>query len=327
MKYFPKDLDIYFPYDLPKRNLEQTNLKKALLNKNSCEKGNMDPYFLGYKWGNSIYFLSKKGAEKLLTINPIKDRLDNEFVNLSLNGRLNAYYEDVPWLTFEQIDWGEWPARIKCIWDTLIKISPWTMDRKRKVKKLLSIISDIAYQLKIELVLQGGTHLGYIQHGGIMPWDDDVDLGIEEKDVSAFFEKLQQEQDVSFDEFVEHRSQKNYYKIWGCEGEEISGYKYTFPFIDLWVYKRQGADLVFANGIICPNSALYEFKKIIFEDSLFYIRANSIEVLDSRYTSWKDKIIVYAWGHRLEQPYFPRVSLPIQTDDEGRMIGLKNNYI
>lgn len=39
-------------------------------------------------------------------------------------------------------------------------------------------LSELSQSSGIPLILQAGTHLGYVRMGGILPWDDDVDLWV-----------------------------------------------------------------------------------------------------------------------------------------------------
>lgn len=319
---FPEDMDIFFPYDRIQYINCHPLTKKVLKNKNLHETNINEPYVLGYKWGNSIYFISKKGVKKLLRIKPIDDRLDNKLVKMSLAEELNLYYSSQEWLNMNQIDWKEWPERIKNIWNSALNSSSWTTSRKKDACILLSLVSEIASKLKIKLILEGGTLLGYIQHGGIMPWDDDIDIGINECDVSFFLKELLLIRDLRYDEIIEEWSGKSFYKIWAIEGERIENKEYTFPFIDLWVYHKCGNDLVYRNGIMLHRSALKPFSKIVFEKNTYYIPHNPQQVLDDRYKYWRHKVIVYTWSHLLEKISFNSFIIPIKTDQEGKMLEL-----
>lgn len=322
IKAVPEGWDIFFPYDASEF-YESNVLNKgmSLLNPNIRENVYNEPYLLGFKWSNSCYFISRNGAKKLLQINDINDRLDDTILALSFDQKLNTYIETVDWFRFSNIKQWEYPERNKIIWDTILKNSPWTKLRKRRVRALLRVISKISLDLNINILLQGGTHLGYVRHGGIMPWDDDVDLGIEEKSLSLFLSALKEHSNRFFyKELIEPGTGCPYFKIWHKNGECISGYDYTFPFIDLWIYNIDNDDLVFKNGIICKDSAIENLLSISFEGSEFKVPYNSIDVLDSRYTDWKTKIRVYPYCHRLEKPCFNRLVLPIVVNENGKLV-------
>lgn len=53
-------------------------------------------------------------------------------------------------------------------------------------KKALEVIIEICNHLNIEYFLIGGTTLGAIRHGGFIPWDDDIDLGMTRENYLRF---------------------------------------------------------------------------------------------------------------------------------------------
>ena len=321
IKSLPNDTDIFFPYNRIESYKSGKKRVQSMMNSNIFELYNRELYAEGInKWGNSIYILSKQGAKKLTEIRHIKDRLDNTIFILSLDNILNLYYDEVPWFKEDFIDWKEWPERNQIMWKELLSLTPWDEMSKKMAQNLLKAISELALKYDIKLILQGGTHLGYIQHNGIMLWDDDIDIGIAEESLDLFFEKLDSLENICFGTFTEKMTNTTYYKIWSKKGTPIEGYKYTFPFIDLWVYNVVYPDFIFKNGIICPNSAKYELNKVIFEGAYYYTTGNSLEVLDSRYSSWRDEIRVYPYSHKLERGYFPNFRIKIKTDRNGKMI-------
>ena len=51
-------------------------------------------------------------------------------------------------------------------------------DVQQYILSILVLVTDAFKKMGIEYYMQGGTMLGSIRHGGFIPWDDDVDLGI-----------------------------------------------------------------------------------------------------------------------------------------------------
>ena len=50
---------------------------------------------------------------------------------------------------------------------------------------------DVCRQLNLRYYLMGGTMLGAVRHGGFIPWDDDIDVGMPRQDYEVFLQKAQ----------------------------------------------------------------------------------------------------------------------------------------
>ena len=317
----PAAWDVFFPYDQKFYVLE--SFKKSngstLINQNGFELSINEPYLSGYKHGNSIYFLSKSGAEKLLKLAAVTDRLDHTFLKMMKEKTLDVYMSNVSWFTQNQINDYEWPDRCQSILDIAVRQGAWNDIRLSRARYLLTVISNIGIQNNIDLVLDAGTLLGYVRHGGMMLWDDDFDIGIEKKNLPSFFKVLEKYKNIRYAGGFNFRGTP-FYKIWNTEGEEIEKYPYTFPFIDIWAYNRNGNDIIYENGNKYPNAVKNNFKEVLFEGSKYKIPWNAIEVLDSRYVNWRKMIRVYTWCHREEKNNFKYLHIPIKTDETGRML-------
>ena len=56
--------------------------------------------------------------------------------------------------------------------------------------ELIKFIDNVCTKHEIEWMIEGGTFLGAIRHGGFIPWDDDMDCGMIRKDYLKFIEVL-----------------------------------------------------------------------------------------------------------------------------------------
>jgi len=106
IRELPEDFDLFFPYD-PREyhtNIHKNSPAKLLLNPNLREMRDWEPYLLGFQWGNSIYLINRKGADKLLAIDTIRQRLNDEILTLSDSEELNIYTAEVDWFDYRQLN-------------------------------------------------------------------------------------------------------------------------------------------------------------------------------------------------------------------------------
>jgi len=115
--------------------------------------------------------------------------------------------------------------------------------RKGVVIKLYQMMYDITRIMEkhdIEYWVDGGSMLGAIRHGGIIPWDDDLDIGVMEENVYKLLTT----------KFKKDLKKRGYnivpyalgYKIFYNHGETINRYKWKYPFLDIFVYKFDNQD-------------------------------------------------------------------------------------
>ena len=63
-------------------------------------------------------------------------------------------------------------------------------DTQRYILYVLQEVTRVLEELNIPYFMQGGTMLGAIRHGGFIPWDDDVDLGISRADYDRLLKEI-----------------------------------------------------------------------------------------------------------------------------------------
>lgn len=109
----------------------------------------------------------------------------------------------------------------------------------RVVKKLYQMMYDVHQILVnhgIKYWADGGTLLGAVRHKGLIPWDDDLDIGMMNKDIKKFLSLK--------DDFARcgYSISKVWfgYKIYRTQDKLLEGYNYAFPFIDVLPYRKVG---------------------------------------------------------------------------------------
>lgn len=137
-----------------------------------------------------------------------------------------------------------------------------------KLKKVKPNVVKLLYQLLYDThnILQdnglnywvdGGSFLGTIRHGGIIPWDDDIDIGIMQPDVNKFLSLRNQFKKCGYSISKVFFG----YKIFYSDRELIDDENFSFPFIDVFPFKKIGNKYrlgIKAARDIWPKESWYE---------------------------------------------------------------------
>lgn len=161
--------------------------------------------------------------------------------------------------------------------------------------------------------LVGGTLLGFVRHGRLMPWDDDLDLLLEESFVTRF-------RDTNF--FYKYGF---WYRIWPLPQGQY--YDWVLQIIrndiqiDLWPWKPVEDNT--AMGTVFgayPKEKMLPYRDVPFETHNYCIPRDPYYVLDRnlKSTDWREKIIRRVTGHKGQSRSTERFSGPLhyQIDPE-----------
>jgi len=108
--------------------------------------------------------------------------------------------------------------------------------------KLLKETTDILDEFNIDYFLISGTLLGYVRHNDFIPWDDDMDLIVDASFLDKQEEIMKKYNNVKFMAMPTCKWMiKSYYEKGIIQEKKPnspwpSEYKWTWPFIDLFIY-------------------------------------------------------------------------------------------
>lgn len=297
--------DIIFPYD-----------KSEMV-----DYQNLQPTQLGVHWGANVYFLTKEGAQKLLNYAVLRQSVDDEILYLSLKDVLHTYAENMGFFKIKN-DSLEIPFYRKVNIYNSLKINREIVGQDLVLAKaILNTLSKTAGSRGFFFMLFAGSLLGHIRHGGIMPWDDDIDLAVDIKYISVVLNVLSRNDNIVFEKAILPGAEWYYYKVWHKLGKEILGHKHKFPFVDIWLYEEHESTINFIGGEVFAKHEYYPPHEIVFEENIFSIPKNPLYALDIQYKTWRSQIRKFSYSHREEKYKNTSYSLGITVDEAGKFNG------
>lgn len=177
------------------------------------------------------------------------------------------------------------------------ELVPLTFIQQMEIKKILKIINNVLEENKIDYMMCGGTLLGAIRHKNIIPWDDDADINIFDKDIDKF-------EKIDWGKY-NLRLDKHWigYKLSFRDGikavEDGKEQIWNFPFVDIFIFKKQtnGDNRYTHSTEKCQSwwtkdyiyeNELYPLKKYQFDDMMLYGPNNVYTYLDRYFgTGWE----------------------------------------
>ncbi|HJD55436.1 MAG TPA: LicD family protein [Rickettsia endosymbiont of Pyrocoelia pectoralis] len=166
--------------------------------------------------------------------------------------------------------------------------------------QLMKDTHEILSKRNIPYFVESGTLLGAIRHQGIIPFDDDLDIGVmqeEEENLRQTFKEFEQ-----LDYSVSHNPAGGRYAI--CKSSCM----------DIFIFQKEQNRFIYANleaRTKYPNDYFYEvelypLKKYQFGSIEVYGPANPKDNLDRQYPEWDKYAVIYP-SHDLHMPFISNI--------------------
>lgn len=307
LEQVPEDTELFFPFD-------------KLKDVKNIQAPKMCASQIAHFWGSYIYFVKRSGINKILSRNYIDRPFDEMLLHLSFTDQVNTIYAETGIFEFDEKKSRSFINRYQSVRYAMMNHPAWNADQKQSAVKLLNQLADHADRLGIKLMLHAGTLLGHVRHGGIMPWDDDIDISILFCDLEKLLTSLKEEGLINYTEWIYKKTGAIYYKFWLNGGEAVEGYTYTFPFIDFWLVHDKGDYLHMTDGYTFDKQRYLDLTEVEFEGCKLFVQREPEMILNEMYNGWNKQIQIFSWCHRTKKRMFKKLTLEIEVDSMGRLL-------
>lgn len=142
-------------------------------------------------------------------------------------------------------------------------------DIQHRLLEMLLYIRDLCEKHSIDYYLDGGTLLGAVRHSGFIPWDDDLDIVINAKDLKRLKKCIVANPHPHFF-LMDKNTEKNYYYGWPRIVDKFSTSKYVGHFLEsknqLKILKHSGVSMdifIYSDHVIVwINKLLHRIHKL-----------------------------------------------------------------
>jgi len=207
-----------------------------------------------------------------------------------------------------------------------IKANGLTQKEIDKLYDIIEITHKILERHKIKYTIEGGTLLGAVRHGGLIPWDNDGDFNVLEKDISRI-QKLA-------NEFSKYGLEIIRTEGWGLQIahkdspvlKKNNPWGSKWPFLDLISIKLEGEKYVYTEDEARGDYPDYHLTKSDWEGEFDNVRfghlilksiRNRTGYLDRLYGNTKDRnwrsLVEINMNHRENYYYNKALTCPITT--------------
>jgi len=139
-------------------------------------------------------------------------------------------------------------------------------DQKVEAVNILRKTIDILNEFQINHFLISGTLLGYIRHNDFIPWDDDIDIIVDEiildklqqivkkyPEINLFFKQRYDSIKICFSDGKRIR-ENNTVLEWEKASVRNGINNYCWPFVDMFIYQTKGVHICESDKGVFPYS-------------------------------------------------------------------------
>jgi lipopolysaccharide cholinephosphotransferase len=168
--------------------------------------------------------------------------------------------------------------------------------------QLMKDVHDVLEQSGVPYFIESGTLLGAVRHDGIIPWDDDIDVGIRKEDLEILEKKaLPLLKKMGYDiAFPRDAFQRN---ITTMAESEWYGYQIynNLCHLDIFIYQtKKNGVMRYVTESFCAHQffykkEIYPLKKYALGPLSVWGPQNPMPYLNRSYKDWKRNAVFHGW--------------------------------